>query len=35
MMLQAATEKAHLSRCSLVPGINSCCEVDDLSCMEM
>ena len=32
-MMGAATEKAGLSRFSLVLGIESCCEVDDLSCL--
>ncbi len=31
----AATEKARLARFSLVLGIESCCEVDDLSCLGM
>ena len=31
----ATTEKARLPRFSLVLGIESCCEVDDLSCLEM
>ena len=31
----AATEKARLPRFSLVLGIESCCEVDDLSCLGM
>ena len=30
-MMGAATEKARLPRFSLVLGIESCCEVDDLS----
>ena len=34
-MTGAATEKARLPRFSLVLGIDSCCEVDDLSCMGM
>ena len=34
-MMGAATEKACLPRFSLVPGIESCCEVDDLSCLGM
>ena len=32
-MMGAATEKARLPRFSLVVGIESCCEVDDLSCL--
>ena len=32
-MMGAATEKARLARFSLVLGIESCCEVDDLSCL--
>ena len=32
-MMGAATEKARLPRFSLVLGIESCCEVDDLSCL--
>ena len=32
-MMGAATEKARLPRFSLVRGIESCCEVDDLSCL--
>ena len=32
-MMGAATEKARLPRSSLVLGIESCCEVDDLSCL--
>ena len=32
-MMVAATEKARLPRFSLVLGIESCCEVDDLSCL--
>ena len=32
-MSGAATEKARLPRFSLVLGIESCCEVDDLSCL--
>ena len=32
-MMDAATEKARLPRFSLVLGIESCCEVDDLSCL--
>ena len=31
-MMGAATEKARLPRFSFVLGIESCCEVDDLSC---
>ena len=31
----AATEKARLPRFSFVLGIESCCEVDDLSCLGM
>ena len=31
----AATEKARLPRFSLVLGIESCCEADDLSCLGM
>ena len=34
-MMCAATEKARLPRFSLVLGIESCCEVDDLSCLRM
>ena len=34
-MMGAATEKAHLPRFSLVLAIESCCEVDDLSCLGM
>ena len=34
-MMGAATEKARLSRFNLVLGIESCCEVDDLSCLGM
>ena len=34
-MMCAATEKARLPRFSLVMGIESCCEVDDLSCLGM
>ena len=34
-MSGAATEKARLHRFSLVLGIESCCEVDDLSCPGM
>ena len=34
-MIGAATEKARLSRFSFVQGIESCCEVDDLSCPGM
>ena len=34
-MMVAATEKARLSRFSLVLGIESCSEVDDLSCLGM
>ena len=34
-MMGAATEKARLPRFSLVLGIESCCEVDDLSCLGM
>ncbi len=34
-MIGAATEKARLPRFSLVLGIESCCEVDDLSCLGM
>ena len=34
-MMGAATEKARLSRFSFVLGIESCCEVDDLSCLGM
>ena len=30
----AATEKARLPRFSFVLGIESCCEVDDLSCIH-
>ena len=32
-MMGAATEKARLPRFSLVLGIESCCEVDELSCL--
>ena len=32
-MSGTATEKARLPRLSLVLGIESCCEVDDLSCL--
>ena len=32
-MMGAATEKARLPRFSFVRGIESCCEVDDLSCL--
>ena len=34
-MSGAATEKERLPRLSLVLGIESCCEVDDLSCLGM
>ena len=34
-MMGAATEKARLPRFSLVLGIESCCEVDDPSCLGM
>ena len=34
-MMGAATEKACLPGFSLVLGIESCCEVDDLSCLGM
>ena len=34
-MMGAATEKARLPRFRLVLGIESCCEVDDLSCLGM
>ena len=34
-MIGAATEKACLPRFSFVLGIESCCEVDDLSCLGM
>ena len=34
-MVGAATEKARLTRFSFVLGIESCCEVDDLSCLGM
>ena len=34
-MMGAATEKARLPRFSLVLGIESYCEVDDLSCLGM
>ena len=34
-MMGAATEKARLARFSLVLGIESWCEVDDLSCLGM
>ena len=32
-IIGAATEKARLPRFSLVLGIESCCEVDDLNCL--
>ena len=32
-MMGAATEKARLLRLSLVLGIESCCDVDGLSCL--
>ncbi len=32
-MMGAATEKARLPRFSVVLGLESCCEVDDLSCL--
>ena len=32
-MMGAATEKARLPRFSFALGIESCCEVDDLSCL--
>ena len=35
LMMGAATEKARLPKFSLVLGIESCCEVDDLSCLDM
>ena len=34
-MMGAATENARLPRSSLVLGIESCCKVDDLSCLGM
>ena len=34
-MMGAATEKARLLRFSLIMGIESCSEVDDLSCLRM
>ena len=34
-MMGAATEKARLPRFSFVLGIESCSEVDDLSCLGM
>ena len=34
-MKGATTEKARLPRFNLVLGIESCCEVDDLSCLGM
>ena len=34
-MMGAATEKARLPRFSLVLEIESCCVVDDLSCLAM
>ena len=34
-MMGAATEKARLPKLSFVLGIESCCEVDDLSCLGM
>ena len=34
-MMGAATEKARLPKFSFVLGIESCCEVDDLSCLGM
>ena len=34
-MSGAATEKARLPRFSLVLGIESCCEVNDVSCLGM
>ena len=34
-MMGAATEKARLPRFSLVLGMESCSEVDDLSCLGM
>ena len=34
-MIGAATEKARLPRFCFVLGIESCCEVDDLSCLGM
>ena len=34
-MMGAATEKSRLPRFSLVLGIESCCEVADLSCLGM
>ena len=32
-MMRASTEKARLPNFSLVQGIESCCEVDNLSCL--
>ena len=34
-MMGAATEKVCLPRFGLFLGIESCCEVDDLSCLGM
>ena len=34
-MIGAATEKARLPRFSFVLGIESCCEVDDRSCLSI
>ena len=34
-MMGAAAEKARLPKFSLVLGIESCCEVDDMSCLWM
>ena len=34
-MMSAAKEKSRLPRFSLVLEIESCCEVDDLSCLGM
>ena len=34
-MMGAATEKARLPKFSFVPGIESCCGVDDLCCLGM
>ena len=33
--LGAETEKVHLSKLTLVLGIISCCEMDDLSCLRI
>ena len=34
-MMGAATEKSRLPRFTLVLGIESCCEVDELGCLGM